>query len=129
VLAKDGVDERVTTLAEDIKDAQGPEIDTMNSWLEAWGQSTDMPGMNGMGGMDEGGMMSEDDMTALENATGAEASRLFFEQMIMHHEGAIAMAEAQLDAGENPDAVALAGKVVDDQTAEIALMQDLLPSL
>lgn len=123
ILAKDGVDERVLTLAADIKDAQGPEIETMSSWLEQWGQSTDM------GGMDHGGMMSEDDMRALDAATGPEASRLFLEQMIVHHAGAIDMAEAEISDGENAKALALAEKVVADQTAEIQTMQDLLASL
>jgi uncharacterized protein (DUF305 family) len=123
ILAKDGVDERVLDLAADIKDAQGPEIETMTSWLEEWGQSADM------GGMDHGGMMSDDDMAALEAATGPDASRLFLEQMIVHHTGAIDMAEEELANGENPDATALAAKVVSDQTAEIQTMQDLLASL
>lgn len=124
LLAKDGVHPDVVALAERIKAAQGPEIDTMNQWLEAWGQD------GGMGGMDHGGgMMSEDDMAALEEADGETASALFLEQMIMHHQGAIDMAQAQADNGENPEAVALAEKIVEDQTAEIAEMQELLTQL
>src|SRR5690554_4686701 len=91
LLEKDGVDERVAALAEDIRAAQGPEIETMNSWLDAWGADSDMGGMDhgDMGGMDDmGGMMSEDDMAALEQAPGPEASSLFLEQMIKHHQGA-----------------------------------------
>lgn len=123
VLAKDGVDERVLTLAADIKDAQGPEIELMTSWLEEWGQPANM------GGMNHGGMMSEDDTAALAAAAGPEASRLFLEQMIVHHAGAIDMAEAEISDGENADALALAEKIVADQTAEIQSMQDLLASL
>lgn len=70
ILAKDGIDERVLTLAEQIKAAQGPEIELMESWLDEWGTP-----MGDMGGMDHGGMMSDTDMQALEDATGAEASR------------------------------------------------------
>jgi len=124
LLAKDGVHSDVVALAERIKAAQGPEIETMNQWLEDWGQDTDM------GGMDHGGgMMSEEDMAALEEADGETASSLFLEQMIMHHQGAIDMAEAQIDNGQNPDAVALAQKIVEDQAAEIAEMQELLAQL
>lgn len=129
LLDKDGVDERVINLALDIKAAQAPEIETMNGWLEAWGQPTDSTGMEGMEGMDQGGTMSSDDMAALEAASGAEASRLFLEQMTVHHEGAIAMAQDEIDAGENPDAVALAGEIVDAQTLEIATMQEILNTL
>ena len=82
ILAKDGIDERVLTLAEQIKAAQGPEIELMESWLDEWGTP-----MGDMDGMDHGGMMSDTDMQALEDATGAEASRLFLEQMIVHHRG------------------------------------------
>ena len=76
-----------------------------------------------------GGMMSDDDMAALEAATGAEASRLFLEQMTMHHEGAIEMAQDEVDNGQNSDAIAMAQTIIDTQTAEIATMQELLGSL
>ena len=128
VLAKDGVDERVIAIAERIKEAQQPEIDLMNSWLEAWG--LDM-GMGDMEGMDHGsgGMMSDEDMAALEAASGADASSLFLEQMIMHHTGAIDMAQQELDNGENADALKLAQNISDSQTAEIAEMEQLLTEL
>jgi uncharacterized protein (DUF305 family) len=73
--------------------------------------------------------MSEDDMAALDSATGAEASRLFLEQMTMHHEGAIDMAQDEVDNGQNPDAIAMAQTIIDTQTAEIATMQELLAQL
>jgi uncharacterized protein (DUF305 family) len=130
ILAKDGIDDRVVALAERIQAAQGPEIDTMTGWLDAWGVEPVDSGMDGMEGMDHGdGMMSDEDMAALESAEGAEAARLFLEQMIQHHQGAIDMAEAEVTNGINPDAVALANKIVDDQTAEIAEMEELLTQL
>ena len=52
ILAKQGIDPRVVDLAKQIKDAQGPEIETMQGWISQWG----MPGMSGMPGMDHGGM-------------------------------------------------------------------------
>ena len=39
ILAKEGVHPEVTALAEQIKAAQQPEIDTMNRWLSAWALS------------------------------------------------------------------------------------------
>ena len=49
----------VRSLATRIRDAQGPEIDQMRGWLQAWGEAApedaDMGGM-GHGGMDMGGM-------------------------------------------------------------------------
>jgi uncharacterized protein (DUF305 family) len=127
LLDKDGVDERVTTLAQQIKDAQAPEIATMNTWLDEWGTMGNHPGMEDMD--HSAGAMSHEDMAALESATGAEASTLFLEQMIEHHEGAIDMARDELDAGENPEALELAQSIVDSQTAEIATMQEILDTL
>ncbi|KQM82381.1 DUF305 domain-containing protein [Agromyces sp. Leaf222] len=126
LLEKDGVDPAVADLAQTIKDAQQPEIDTMTEWLDDWGQPVESSGMEGM---DHGGMMmSEDDMAALESATGEEGSTLFLEQMIVHHEGAIDMAETEAAEGQNPDATALAEKIITDQTAEIQQMRSLLAS-
>ncbi|ANG86822.1 DUF305 domain-containing protein [Microbacterium aurantiacum] len=128
LLAKTGIDPEVTALAEQIKAAQQPEIEQMEEWLDAWG--ADMPGMDDMDGMHHGdGMMSEDDMEALEAATGTEAARLFLEQMIEHHEGAIDMAQDEVDDGQNADAVALANDIIASQTEEIATMRELLAQL
>ena len=127
VLDEDGVDEQVTELAQKIKAAQGPEIETMKSWLDDWGMEFVDSGMEGMD--HSGGMMSDDDMAMLENVTGADASRVFLELMIEHHQGAIVMAQRQLDNGVNPDALELAQAIIDDQTAEIAVMQALLAEL
>ena len=124
ILAKDGIDERVITLAEQIKAAQGPEIELMESWLDDWGTP-----MGDMDGMDHGGMMSDTDMQALEDATGDEASRLFLEQMIVHHEGAIEMAQDEVDNGQNPDVITLAENIIASQTTEIATMEDILATL
>lgn len=129
LLRKDGVDPRVVDLAEQIKGAQGPEIETMTSWLAEWGIPHDSMS-EGMGGMDHGdGMMSEADMTALESATGAGATRLFLEGMIGHHQGAVQMAQSVIDNGQNPTVADLAQTIIDGQTAEITTMQDILGTL
>lgn len=125
ILEKEGVDERVRTLAEEITAAQGPEIERMNEWLAEWGVGSD-----GHAGMDHGdGMMSAEDMANLEAANGADAARLFLEQMIVHHEGAVEMAQVAVENGEDPDVRALAQEVIDAQQIEIATMRDLLTQL
>jgi len=129
-----------TVLAQGVIDAQGPEIDRMNAMLEAWGQQpvTDSGGMgtmDEMGGMDHGemggmsGMMSQEDMTALEEAQGTEAARLYLEQMTAHHEGAVDMARDEVADGQNPHAITLAEQIINDQEAEIAQMQQMLTDL
>jgi len=125
MLDKTGVDPRVTALAEQIKAAQGPEITMMNSWVTAWGATaTSMPGMDM-----SAGSMTDGDMAALDAATGSAADKLFLQQMIQHHQGAIGMAKAELKDGQNPDARALATKITADQTAQIKQMQDILATL
>lgn len=123
ILGKDGIDDQVQALAQQIKDAQAPEIELMQSWLTNWGMSSSGD-MSGMGHGD--GMMSDGDMAALEAADGAEAARLFLEQMIVHHEGAIEMAQTELDQGAYEEVIALAQAILDTQTTEIATMENLL---
>ena len=68
LLAKDNIDAEVTALAQKIKAAQGPEVAQMTGWLVGWGEDPST------GGMQHGGddaMMSQAEMDALKNATGA----------------------------------------------------------
>ena len=133
MLAKADADPRVLTLARQIKDAQAPEITQMTGWLEGWGfkvqpmdNDMDHSGMSG-NGMD--GMMSDEDMKELEGASGADASRMFLEGMVKHHEGAVEMAQTEISDGENPDAIKLAEAIVTSQQQEITVMKDLLTQL
>lgn len=125
--------QEVKDLALRIERAQQPEIETMQGWLEAWGERPldddgAMPGMHhgGMATDGMGGMASADDMTDLRDATGDRFDRLFLRLMISHHEGAVVMARIEVDRGENPDVIAFAAAVVSDQTAEIDEMRNLL---
>ncbi|MET4430192.1 DUF305 domain-containing protein [Mycolicibacterium sp. 624] len=161
LLGKQDIDPRVVSLANEIKAAQGPEIEQLQGWLSQWGVSTpattpghdmptssmpgmpghdmptgSMPGMPGhdmpggdMPGMSGHGMMSAADMAALEAAQGTEASRLFLTQMIAHHEGAVTMAQQEVDGGQDPAAVALARAIIDTQQREITTMQGIVDSL
>lgn len=126
ILDKEDIDPRVMELAQDIKDAQAPEIDQLNGFLDTWGAPSEMEEMNGM---EMGGMMSESDMADLESATGVEASRLFLEQMTDHHMGAVEMAQIEVDNGQDTDATALAQKIIDDQSAELDVMEKILATL
>ena len=51
LLGKQGIDPEVSSLAEEIKNAQGPEIEQMQGWLREWGMSS-APGGSGMPGHD-----------------------------------------------------------------------------
>ena len=123
----------VTDLATQIKAAQDPEIGQMRGWLQQWGAPEQMDGMDGMdhgdmdmGGQSAGGMMSDADMGALGNASGADFDRMWLTMMIAHHEGAIKMAEQVKAESTNPDVIALADAIVAGQKKEIETMQQLL---
>lgn len=123
ILAKQGIDADVTTLATQIRAAQAPEIDQMTGWLAGWGESA-APSMDM--GHDMGGTMSQPEMDALDQATGKEAARLFLSGMVKHHRGAIEMAEDELANGQNADAQKLAASIRDTQQGEIDRMNALL---
>ena len=140
--------EDFAALTEQIRTAQAPEIETMSGWLTSWGEDIpatsrdhvngsdadtgdmgDLEGMDGMDGMDEmPGMMSDADMGRLEASSNVEFEKLFLEMMIQHHEGAIEMAQQELDEGRFQPALDLAQAIIDGQTAEIEQMQGMMGS-
>ncbi|MFG3122671.1 DUF305 domain-containing protein [Streptomyces sp. NPDC048201] len=120
---------QVKALAARVEKAQGPEIRTMTGWLKSWGEEAPMAGMDhsrhgGMTGMS--GMMSADDMTALENSTGAAFDRKFLTLMTAHHQGAVEMATTEKDKGRDARATRMADDVITAQSAEIKEMKGLL---
>ena len=125
ILAKQGIAPRVVQLASQIKAEQGPEIQQMQSWLSQWGQPTISMSL----GMVMPGMLPDQDITALENAQGVDAVKLFLTGMIQHHQGAIGMAQDEIKSGIYPPALALAHAIVTTQQQEITTMQGLLGSL
>lgn len=138
------LDPEVQALAEDIREAQAPEIETMADWLTSWGEDVpatmrdhvngghDMDDMSdNMDGMDHDdmpGMMTADDIDELENAGDDQFQDMWLQMMIEHHEGAVEMAEAEQEDGRFKDAVDLAGRIIDAQNQEIDTMKDLLES-
>jgi|SRR5690625_63818 len=124
-LAPERAGEEVQALAEEIQAAQGPEIEQMNALLESWGQEP-MEDMEDMDHDDMSGMMSEEQMMELEGAEGEEFDTMFLQMMVEHHEGAVEMAQTELDEGVNPEARGLAQQIIDDQDAEIEQMNEML---
>lgn len=122
LLAKEGVDAEVAALAQRIRAAQAPEVAQMTGWLIGWGED---PGAGSMQHGGDDGMMSQAEMDALKNATGADGTQLFLDGMIKHHTGAIAMARTELEKGMNPEAKKLAQTIIDSQEAEINEMKRL----
>jgi uncharacterized protein (DUF305 family) len=117
-----GASPEVQDLASAIAAAQGPEIAQMEAMLDRW----DVQPMMDHSGHQMAGMVSDADMEALADATGAEFDRLFLQAMIAHHQGAIDMTVDPLANGEDPELRTLLEAIVTTQTAEIAEMEQLL---
>ncbi|TWG92619.1 uncharacterized protein (DUF305 family) [Nocardioides sp. J9] len=127
---------QVKALARRISAAQRPEILTMAAWLQEKGFSVptaaDDPsaydhGEHGHATMH--GMLSDEQMRALEAASGAEFDRLFLEGMIQHHQGAIEMADAVARRGSDVRVTEMAEEMVIGQGAEVDRMRAVLERL
>lgn len=133
LLAKRGVDPRVTELAKTIKAARGPELQQMQQWLSQWDSpEQSVPSTGGMQTTAPGGMLgqlSERELDALRQATGVDAGRLFLTQMIAHHQGALSLAKTEIEEGQYPAALALARAIADVHQQEIDTMRRILASL
>lgn len=114
---KNTTNPEVLQLAQEIKDAQAPEIDLMKSWPGVM-ESTHAGHM-----MD--GMLSDDELDALREARDAEFDRLFLRGMIKHHQGAIEMA-MDVKNSKNKVVADLSAAIINQQEIEIAAMNELL---
>ena len=122
-------DPAVIKLASEISAAQGPEIQTMKTFLAQWNAppASDHEGHGAaMDGMQMQGMVDAATMTKLESLRGREFDQLFLQSMIGHHEGAVAMANTELADGVNADAKSLATQIVTAQQSEIGQMKQML---
>jgi uncharacterized protein (DUF305 family) len=114
-------DPEITELAQEIRDAQQPEIDQMKAWLGEWG----VPVMTDHSDHAMAGMLSDEEIAELGTLSGDAFDRAFLEGMIAHHEGALVMAESVRDSAD-PDVQELAEAIVITQTAEIEQMRQML---
>lgn len=128
------LDPELAALAEDIRNAQAPEIQTFTEWLTAWDRPIpetvrDHANAHGDGSAADAempGMLSGGEMDELEAARGSEFHRLWLQLMIEHHEGAAQMARDEVEDGEFGPAVDLAESIEESQGAEIDRMKAML---
>jgi uncharacterized protein (DUF305 family) len=130
----------VAILCERIVVGQTDEIRSMQTWLRDRAQpvpdatSTRMKmKMNGVEhDMLMPGMLTDEEMAALDKARGAEFDRLFLLGMIKHHQGAIDMVNdlfKAYGAAQDDTIYKFASDVFADQTTEIAVMNKMLESV
>ncbi|MER6828408.1 DUF305 domain-containing protein [Streptosporangium sp. NPDC000563] len=117
---------RLKGLASRIKDAQGPEIQFMTTWLQQQGQRVPE---HHAGHGDMPGMATPEQMDALKAASGKDFDRLFLQLMIAHHQGALAMSEQVLTSGSHVRVEELANDISVTQSAEIRRMREMQAEL
>jgi uncharacterized protein (DUF305 family) len=137
-------DEDVRLLAYDIATTQSHQAGQLYGWLVEWrlrqaGSERPMTWMMRSGGSGEEGdhaahamgalmpgMATSAQMAELSAASGVEAERLFLNLMIVHHQGALEMADAAHDLAEHPGVLTFADAVLVSQASEIDLMIKML---
>jgi uncharacterized protein (DUF305 family) len=135
-----GASPEVQRLASRIINAQRDEIATMQNWLRVRNQPVPEakpgPMMMNMGGtmheMLMPGMLTAEQMKALDAARGKEFDRLFLTGMIQHHKGAVQMVADLFNsygAAQDELTFKLASDVQVDQRTEIARMERMLAAL
>lgn len=117
----------VARLAKQIKAAQAPEIEQLDAMLKTFGADGGHNAHNANSA--HGGMMTGAQMQELDAAEGPEASRLFLEMMIRHHQGAIDAAKTEIEKGKHGPAKVLAESIARTQAEEIETMRKLLADL
>ena len=75
------------------------------------------------------GYATDAQLTALREARGSDADRLFGELMIAHHKGGIHMAEHAAEFGDSPEVIAMARSMASAQQGEINEMNELLTAV
>lgn len=118
VLERGGTTATMRALAENIILAQESEIEQMKEWYEEW---------YGVAYHDVGGYVPM--MRDLSELQGAELDRIFLEDMVMHHMGAIMMARSVEPYLEHKEMVTLVQAVIETQSAEIQQMQSMVQEL
>jgi uncharacterized protein (DUF305 family) len=118
----------VIVIAKHIAMDQTAEIQILTELLAQWGEPVTPP--NGAaghhGGPPMGGMVDDTTMAQLPLLRGAAFDAQWLQAMIVHHQGAITMAQSEIAAGQSPDAIKMAHIIIKAQQFEISRMTDLL---
>jgi uncharacterized protein (DUF305 family) len=119
VIVRGGSTPEIKKLAEDIIVAQEKEIAMMKTWYQDWYGEAYVANPSDYTPM----------MRDLSKLSGAALDKVFLEDMIMHHMGAIMMAESVQPYIENQEITDLTKAIKETQAAEITLMKQLIASL
>jgi uncharacterized protein (DUF305 family) len=125
-----GANAQVLKLSKKIDQSQIPEIQIMQKWLERNNQFA--PDTASWHHVRMEGMLTDEQLTQLENSKGVDFDRAYLTFMIMHHAGALKMVDDLFmtpRAGQEVDVSVFANDVVTAQTSEIGIMRGLMAKL
>jgi uncharacterized protein (DUF305 family) len=112
-------------LADNIEASQSEQIDQMQEWRDEWYPDAKQTSVMPAGAMEE--MMGDGMMEQMMG--GDAADEMFLRMMIPHHQMAVDMSEKALERSEHPELEGLARKIIDEQRAEIELMEGYLKEI
>ncbi len=132
-----GASPGVQTLASRIINAQRDEILTMQNWLRDHGRpvpdvSDEAAGKSMSHNMHMEGMLTKEQLDALDAARGEQFDQLFLRGMIQHHSGAVTMVDdlfGSYGAAQNDLVYKIASDISADQTTEIERMRKMLGAI
>jgi uncharacterized protein (DUF305 family) len=112
-------------LASCITSTQMSEIRMLASMVSQWSAQPDAD-TRGPADTAMTGMVDPKTLTKLGTLNGPDFDKLWLRSMISHHQGAVDMADTEASKGNNPEAIAMAKKMVSVQQGEIAQMMKML---
>ncbi len=118
VLARGATTPEIKKLLENIVTAQEKEIADMKSWYQAWYGVPYQPSGN-----------YKPMMRDLSKLNGKDIDKAFLEDMVMHHMGAIMMAQSVQSYIEHDEIRSLTKAIISSQTEEITQMRQLRAGL
>jgi uncharacterized protein (DUF305 family) len=109
----------VVKLAKAVQEATAAETPQLSVWVGQWG---DKPA-----GSSESipGAIKPGKLAELAGTTGGKFTSGWLDMMIVHHRGAITIAETEVAQGKDAGAKALAQKIIDTRGAQLAEMQGM----
>lgn len=115
-------------IAAHIRADQQAEIQTLNLLLAQWHETAHADHGPGAGhdGMAMAGMVDETTLKRLESLDGVAFDNLWATSMISHHQGAITMAQNEIEHGQSADAIHVATLIIEAQQREISIMNHLI---
>ncbi|MEV6911788.1 DUF305 domain-containing protein [Amycolatopsis sp. NPDC051071] len=128
VPAKQAQQQQLKDLAAAIEATQQTESTDMRNWLKTWGKpetgSMDPNAHHHHGGdaLTDKGLLE-----ALSKKDGKDFTLDFADIFVAHQHNGVALARAELKDGKNPEAKALAQRIMDSRTGEVQQIRALVP--